>query len=112
MVVLPQFGDELSSLQLYLRVGGQVVGGRALSDHSIGLDVQIPVDTENKGGLFLQELSQQENTQTTTINVNKGGTNPTLPTEKLKMLNEGVWSQYSHSWPVWSGGGAGSGGGG
>lgn len=48
MVVLPQFGDQLSSLQLDLRVGGQVVGGRMLSDHSIGLDIQIPVDTENK----------------------------------------------------------------
>lgn len=52
MVVLPKFGDQLSSLQLYLRVGGQVVGRRVLSDHGIGLDVQIPVDTENKGCLF------------------------------------------------------------
>lgn len=51
MVVLPQFGDQLRSLQLYLRVGGQMVGGKALSDHSISLDVQIPVDTENKGGV-------------------------------------------------------------
>ncbi len=48
MIVLPQFGDQLSSLQLYLRMGGQVVGRRMLSDHSIGLDIQIPVNTANK----------------------------------------------------------------
>lgn len=48
VVVLPQFGDQLSSLQLDLRVGGQVVSGRALSDDSVGLDVQIPVDPGNK----------------------------------------------------------------
>lgn len=47
MVVLPQFGDQLRSLQLDLGVGGQVVGGGALSDHSVGLDVQIPVDPED-----------------------------------------------------------------
>lgn len=51
MVVLPQFGDQLCPLQLYLRVGGQMVGGKALSDHSISLDIQIPVDSENKGGV-------------------------------------------------------------
>lgn len=52
VVVLPQFGDKLSSLQLYLRVGGQVLRRRLFSDHSIGLDVQIPVDPENKNSLF------------------------------------------------------------
>lgn len=46
MVVLSKFGDQLSSLQLDLRMRRQMVGGGALSDHSIGLDVQIPVDTE------------------------------------------------------------------
>lgn len=55
MVVLPKFGDQLSSLQLDLRVGRQVVGGGALSDHSIGLDVQIPVDTENNNNKQLQQ---------------------------------------------------------
>lgn len=48
VVVLPQFGDQLSPLQLDLRVGGQVVGRRVFSDHSIGLDVQVPVDPENR----------------------------------------------------------------
>lgn len=48
MVVLPQFGDELSSLELNLWVGGQEVGRRLLSDHNIGLDVQIPVDPEDR----------------------------------------------------------------
>lgn len=52
VVVLPQFGDKLSSLQLYLRVGGQVLRRRLFSDHSIGLDVQIPVDPENKNLFF------------------------------------------------------------
>lgn len=47
MIVLPQFCDELSSLELNLWVGGQVVAGGLLSDHNIGLDVQIPVDTED-----------------------------------------------------------------
>lgn len=49
MVVLPQLGDELSSLELDLGVGGQVVGRRVLSDHNIGLDVQVPVDPGNTG---------------------------------------------------------------
>jgi len=44
MVVLPQFGDQLRSLHLDLWVGGQVTGRGTLSDHSIGLDVQIPID--------------------------------------------------------------------
>lgn len=48
MVVLPQFCDKLSSLELNLWVGGQVVGRRLLSDHHIGLDVQIPVDPEDR----------------------------------------------------------------
>lgn len=52
VVVLPQFGDKLSSLQLYLRVGGQVLRRRLFSDHSIGLDVQIPVDPENKNVFY------------------------------------------------------------
>lgn len=47
VVVLPQFGDQLSSLQLDLRVGGQVVGWGALSDHSVRLNVQVPVDPKN-----------------------------------------------------------------
>lgn len=46
VVVLPQFGDQLCSLQLDLGVGGQVIGGGSLSDHGIRLDVQIPVDPE------------------------------------------------------------------
>lgn len=49
MVVLPQFCDELSSLELNLWVGGQVVAGGLLSDHNIGLDIQIPVDPEDRG---------------------------------------------------------------
>lgn len=49
MVVLPQLGDELSSLELDLGVGGQEVGRRVLSDHNIGLDVQVPVDPVNTG---------------------------------------------------------------
>lgn len=48
MVVLPQLGDELRPLQLDLRVGGQVIGRGSLSDHSIGLNIQIPVDPEPK----------------------------------------------------------------
>lgn len=48
VVVLPQFGDQLRPLQLDLGVGGQVVGRRAFSDHGIGLDVQVPVDPENR----------------------------------------------------------------
>lgn len=87
MVVLPQLGDELSSLQLNLGVGGQVVGGRALSDHSIGLNVQIPVDAENTGGSFVQHEE----------------------TQKLRVLTGRAWLQYSHSWPVRSRGRAGSG---
>lgn len=47
MIVLPQFCDKLSSLELNLWVGWQVVAGGLLSDHNIGLDVQIPVDTED-----------------------------------------------------------------
>lgn len=47
-VVLPQLGDQLRSLQLYLWVWGQVVGGRALPDHCVSLDIQVPVDTENR----------------------------------------------------------------
>lgn len=73
VVVLSKFGDQLSSLQLDLRVGGQVVGRGALSDHSIGLNVQIPVDTEN-------------NKHTTIFVKSLGGTNKTQSTEKLKTL--------------------------
>lgn len=51
VVMLPQFGDQLSPLQLDLWVGGQVVSGRMLLNHSVGLDVQVPVDTE-EGGLM------------------------------------------------------------
>lgn len=47
VVVLPQLGDELRSLQLNLGVGGQVVGGGLLSDHSISLHIQVPVDPAN-----------------------------------------------------------------
>lgn len=50
VVMLPQFGDQLSPLQLNLWVGGQVVSGRMLLNHSVGLDVQVPVDTEDRGG--------------------------------------------------------------
>lgn len=50
VVMLPQFGDQLSTLQLDLWVGGQVVSGRMLLNHSVGLDVQVPVDTEDGGG--------------------------------------------------------------
>lgn len=52
VVVLPQFSDKLSSLQLNLRVGGQMVGWGVLSDYSIGLNIQIPVDTEIKKYVF------------------------------------------------------------
>lgn len=50
VVMLPQFGDQLSPLQLNFWVGGQVVSGRMLLNHSVGLDVQVPVDTEGRGG--------------------------------------------------------------
>lgn len=60
MVMLPQFGDKLSSLELYLRVGGQVVGGGMLSDHSIGLNVQIPIDTENKGDCWSKQHQSRD----------------------------------------------------
>lgn len=55
MVMLPQFGDQLSPLQLDLWVGGQVVSGRMLLNHSVGLDVQVPVDTED-GGVNAEHL--------------------------------------------------------
>lgn len=48
VVVLPQLGDQLRSLELDLGVGGQVVaGGGLLPDHGVGLHVQVPVNPEN-----------------------------------------------------------------
>lgn len=62
-------------LQLYLRVGGQVVSRGVLSDHSVGLDVQVPVHTE-----ITTTLSQHLDQRITT--------------------RRGAGPQYSHSWPV------------
>lgn len=77
MVVLPQLGDELRPLQLDLRVGGQVIGRASLSDHSIGLNVQIPVDPEPK---------------TTPRSVNPAG----------RKRRGGAQLQHLHSWSVGS----------
>lgn len=48
VVVLPQFGGELRSLQLDLWVWREVVRWGSLSDHSVGLNVQVPVHSETQ----------------------------------------------------------------
>lgn len=48
MVVLPQLGGELSSLQLDLRVWRQVFPRGSLTNHSVGLNVQVPVHSETQ----------------------------------------------------------------
>lgn len=82
VVVLPQLGDQLRSLELDLGVGGQVVaGGGLLSDHGVGLHVQVPVNPENT------DQSKRSFNKTKQNNM-----------------------QYSHSWSVRRGGGARRGG--
>ena len=80
VVVLSQLRDELSSLQLDFRMGGQVIGGGVLSDHSVGLDVQIPVDPEDDNN----------------VKVN--------PQDVKRCKKKAVRLQHSHSWSVGGGG--------
>lgn len=39
MIVLPQLGDQLSTLQLNLWMGRQVVGRRGFLDHGVSLHI-------------------------------------------------------------------------
>lgn len=59
MIVLPQLGDQLGTLQLNLWVGGQVVGRWRLLDHSVSLHIQVPVDAG--GGIMVEAASREGN---------------------------------------------------
>lgn len=60
VVVLPQFSSELSSLQLDLRVWRQVVPRGSLADHSVGLNVQVPVHPETQRPVQTRHVCRAE----------------------------------------------------
>lgn len=59
VIVLPQLGDQLGTLQLDLRVGGQVVGRGSLLDHGVSLHIQVPIDAG--GGFMVEAASREDN---------------------------------------------------
>lgn len=48
VVVLPKLGGQLGALHLDLRVRWQEVRWGSLSDHRVGLDVQVPVHSAHR----------------------------------------------------------------